>query len=141
MKFDWTVKKIDFMKEFSTAVKEQGDLVSTLEDFESCLSCTNCAFFDVCSLEQSLSCRGLLKTVYKEYREKFEKETTTEKIAENTKEKMLVFIELGGDMEETLRVTADQYKVIKHLAECGYFDEDVRIYTEETLENNLTDLT
>lgn len=141
MKFDWTVKKIDFMEEFSTAVKEQGDLEAVLEDFESHLSCTNCAFFDVCSLEQSLSCYSLLKTVYKEYREKFEKETTTEKIAEKTKEKTLLFIELDGGIEETLRLTADQYKVIKYLAECNYFDEAVRLYTEETLEYNLTDFT
>lgn len=140
MEFDWTVKRIDFMKEIFEAVKEKEDLEVVLTDYEENLSCGNCAFLDVCSLKQNLSCYDFLKTVYEEYCEKFEKETT-EKIAENTKEKMLIFIELDDVIEETLRVTADQYKVIKHLAECNYFDEAVKIHTEETLEYNLTDFT
>ena len=136
MKIDWTVKRIDFMEKFSADVKEQGGLKSALDHYESCLSCIDCPFIDVCGLEQNAFCYDTLKAIHKEYCEKFEKETT-----EKTKEKMLVFIELDGGIEETLRLTADQYKVIKYLAECNYFDEAVRLHTEETLEYNLTDFT
>lgn len=138
MEFDWTVARIDFMEKFSAKASEYGNIEAALEHYETRLSCSNCAFIDVCSLKQNLPCYDTLKAIYKEYRKKFEKETTT---TEKTKEKMLVFIELDGGIEETLRVTADQYKVIKHLAERNYFDEAVRFLTEETLEYNLTDFT
>lgn len=138
MKIDWTdCKKIDFMEKFSAEVKKQKSLKSTLEHYEDCLSCDDCAFFDVCGLEHNAFCYDTLKTVYEEYCEKIATKTTAEK----TKEKMLVFIEFDGAIEETLKVTTDQYKVIKHFAERGYFDASVEIYTEETLEKRLTDFT
>ena len=56
-------------------------------------------------------------------------------------EKMLIFIECEGAIQEILRVTPDQYKVIKHLTEGDYFKKEVRIYTEETLECILIDFT
>lgn len=150
MKFDWTVKKVDFMKEVFEAVKKQEDLEVVLTDYQDRLFCGDCAFLDVCNLvEQNLSCYDFLKTAYKEYCEKFEKEATEkiaentkEKIAEKTKEEMIIFIEFDDAIEETLRVTADQYKVIKHLAEGDYFKEDVRIYKFTQKKHlNLTDFT
>ena len=141
MEFDWTVKRIDFMKEIFEAVKEKEDLEAVLTDYEENIYCGNCAFLDVCNLVgQNLSCYDTLKTVYKEYCKEFEKETTTEKIAEKTKEKMLVFIksDCGTDI---LRVTAEQNKIIRYFAENSYLLEDVKIYTEDTLEYEVTDLT
>lgn len=139
MEFDWTVARIDFMEEFSAEVNKCGNIEAALENYEkenrfSC--CGKCCFFECCDCCDYTICYNTIRTAYKKYCQEFNK-TTTEK----TKEKMLVFIEFDGVIEETLRVTADQYKVIKHLAEGDYFKEDVRIYTEETLEYNLTDFT
>lgn len=139
MEFDWTVARVDFMEKFSAEVKEKGSLETVLENYEKenrfpC--CGNCCFYEFCACGCSSICYDTIQTAYKKYCQTFNK-TTTEK----TKEKILLFIELDGGIEETLRLTADQYKVIKYLAECNYFDEAVRLYTEETLEYNLTDFT
>jgi hypothetical protein len=138
MKIDWTVARIDFMEKFSAKVNKCGGVEAALENYEKenlFPPCNNCCFFPYCACGDSTVCYDTIRTAYRKYCQEFNKTT-----AEKTKEKMLVFIKSDGGTD-ILRVTAEQNKIIRYFAENDYLLEDVKIYTENTLEYEVTDLT